>query len=130
MISVKSVMKVAALVATFSFIIGYNISAGGREMSSETNALIGKWTKQTTDDCARFYPTNLEFHDGGVYAAPGAVEEGAQWHGGDWDVDGNGLFKLQMANDAMSPLNLMELSPTRFVLSDAADCTVTYVRQD
>lgn len=130
MIAKFSSMKVAALAATFSVIAGYGIVSGGYLMNSVTDMLIGNWGKLTTQDCARFYPTLLELRDGGLYSAPGATQEGAHWHGGDWEIVSDGIFKIQMANDAMSTLELVDHNQDQFVLTDAAGCTVTYVRQE
>lgn len=129
MIAKSSLLKVAALVATFSVIAWYGIISGGQAMNSVTETLIGEWNKQTTQECARVYPARLELRDGGLYSAPGAIQESAQWHGGDWEANDDGMFKIQMANDAMSTLTLVEQSQDKFAFTDAAGCTVIYVRQ-
>ena len=94
-------------------------------MKTGMQALAGQWEKQTTTPCARPYPSRLVLHPGGVYDAPGAAEEGALWHGGDWSVTEDRLT-MMMANDAMMSYALKISDDGQLKITDPTGCEITY----
>jgi len=96
-------------------------------MAISQDDLVGRWFKVTEDDCAKMYPADIEFVDGGIYLAPDGPATGSFWHGGDWEL-AEGEFKIQSANDAMIGYSIKTLDNTRMVFTDSSGCEVSYDR--
>ncbi len=90
--------------------------------------LTGRWLKTTTDACAARYPAELLLRPGGLYEAPGGPEAGAVWHSGEWRLDGDAAFIIQMANDEMRPYRLIASNADQLAIADADGCRVDYRR--
>ena len=92
------------------------------------DALTGRWQKVTGDACAARYPAVIDVKPGGIYAAPGAPEAGAYWHGGDWFISEDGIFTVQVANDRNVGYRVVEITETRVQLEDEDGCRFAYER--
>lgn len=100
---------------------------GGESMIAE-DKFAGRWLKETTDSCAARYPAELLLRDGGIYEAPGGPEAGAVWHSGEWRLESETEFVIQMANDEMRHYALVALNTNELALKDAEGCRIVYRR--
>ena len=91
--------------------------------------LAGRWRKASETECAARYPGELELRQGGLYEAPRGPEEGAVWHGGEWQLDQPSAMIVQMADDEMRRYGLVTLNEREFVLEDGEGCQIAYRRE-
>lgn len=93
-----------------------------------TDDLVGKWKLEQAEGCNFTFPSELEFQDLGLYAAPTGPDEGAIWHGGEWELVANGRLAVMASNDAMLRYEIVLLTRDRLTLAGEDGCTVRFSR--
>lgn len=96
---------------------------------SQSESLVGRWRKTTSDPCAALYPDEIEFFkDTTTYLAQkGASQSFIIWDAGSYRIEKNREVTLSTATDALVTYPFTLASKT-LTFVDANNCRFTYER--
>lgn len=121
-------LPLAAFAAIFSLSVYMVVSEREeqKDMDKSNQSVVGRWQKTVQSDCKVLYPSEVEFLKQGFYFAPEAVNEGAVWHGGDWQLLSENRLSIQSANDAMLNYRISIHTSNSLILVDEEGCHISY----